>query len=67
MTLATVLTNTEAASALGGIDFTKPSWDVTAHKGKNRNEDAVRHLRSDVLDMVAAGGDGTYYSRVRDG
>lgn len=28
MLQTTILTNTSAASALGGIDFSKPSWDV---------------------------------------
>ncbi len=46
---------------------TEAGGDVAAEKGKDRDEDAVWQLGSDVLDMVAAGGDGTYYSRIRDG
>ena len=40
--------------------------DVAAEKSKDCDKEAVRQLGSDVLDMVAAGGDGTDDRRVRD-
>ena len=43
---------------------TETGRDVAAEKGKDCDEEAVRQLGPDVLNMVAARGDGTYYSRV---